>query len=262
MNSSVSILTVTQWSRREFMLLLTHHILSQDYANIKEWIIVEGTGGNPSIPQEQKQEYIQQNKHFICNTIAQKLKDANSNINLNYIHYTGNKFSEMMNIGNAACKGDIIVVMEDDDYYPITRVSHAVQHLETHPEKSIAGCSNIFVYYVYDESLYQFKTFHENHSCNHAFAYKRRYLDNHSFIHIEDRPYSIEKSFLNDFKEPMIQLDPMHTVVKINHNENTMNLVMNPSDARDMWIQNNYLTPVDIVNHPSFMTYIRRLLLK
>lgn len=257
MNPTVSILTVTQWSRRDFMQLLVSQILSQDYSNIMEWNIVEGTGGNPSISQEQKQEYIRQNKHFICNTIAQKLKDSNSNIKLNYIDYSGDKFSEMMNVGNNACTGNIIVIMEDDDYYPTTRVSHAVERLEKNPDKRIAGCSNIFIYYMQDDSLYQFKTFHENHSCNHALAYKQCYLDNHSFIHNDDRPYSIESSFLNNYNEPMIQLDAIQTVVKVNHCENTMNLVMNPVEARNMWLKYNYMKPIDMENHPTFLMHIR-----
>jgi signal peptidase I len=43
------------------------------------------------------------------------------------------------------CKGDIIVIMDDDDYYPVTRVQHAVEKLED-SDYLISGCSDVYMY--------------------------------------------------------------------------------------------------------------------
>ena len=42
---------------------------------------------------------------------------------------------------------DYIVFWDDDDYYPPTRVSHAVEMLVSHPEALCAGSSEIYIYF-------------------------------------------------------------------------------------------------------------------
>ena len=50
------------------------------------------------------------------------------------------KYDEQMILGkkrnlmHEKCNGDIIVYMDDDDYYPPERVSHSVEMLLTHPK--------------------------------------------------------------------------------------------------------------------------------
>jgi len=179
-------------------------IKRQDYKNIKEWVIVEGS------PEEELAG---------VNCIEIKKVVENFHIPVVYVEYTEKKpFSEIYNSGNNACSGDIIVIMEDDDYYPPCRVSHAVEELEK-SEKLIAGCSGIFMYCYSTDKFYKFKPFNCNHSCNHAFAYKRQYLENH---HFENNNFNIESSFTNEFTEPMVQLDPNKTIVLSIHSENTV----------------------------------------
>ena len=59
--------------------------------------------------------------------------------------YENLKLSELRNKGNKVCKGDITVCMDDDDYYPNDRVSHAVEKLSSSKAK-IAGCSGVLIY--------------------------------------------------------------------------------------------------------------------
>ena len=42
---------------------------------------------------------------------------------------------------------DIIVYMDDDDYYPPQRISHAVNMLMTHPNALCAGASEIYIWF-------------------------------------------------------------------------------------------------------------------
>ena len=37
--------------------------------------------------------------------------------------------------------------MDDDDYYPPERVSHAVEMLQSHPKALCAGASEIYIYF-------------------------------------------------------------------------------------------------------------------
>ena len=44
-------------------------------------------------------------------------------------------------------KGEIIVYMDDDDYYPPDRVNHAVNRLRSQPRALAAGSSIVYIYF-------------------------------------------------------------------------------------------------------------------
>lgn len=96
-----------------------------------------------------------------------------------YLEYSGKKLSDLRNLGNTTCKGDIIVCMDDDDYYPPERVSSAVESLKN-SSALLAGCSDIYLYEYFMGKLYKFKGFHAKHSTNNCMAFKREYLRNHA----------------------------------------------------------------------------------
>jgi hypothetical protein len=110
--------------------------------------------------------------------------------------------------------------MDDDDYYPAERVEHAVEKLQE-SSMLIAGCSDMYIYDYTIEKLCKFKPFGQYHSVNSCFAWKKKYLDNHS--HDDSKDTGEEPSFTNDFKEPLLQLDPKKTIVQSSHGSNTYN---------------------------------------
>ena len=57
------------------------------------------------------------------------------------------KLGKKRNFMHTKCKGEIIVYMDDDDYYPPQRVSHAVNMLTTHPNALCAGTSEIYIWF-------------------------------------------------------------------------------------------------------------------
>jgi glycosyltransferase involved in cell wall biosynthesis len=204
--ASVSIVTITQLSRYECLLILYDLIKSQTYTNILEWVIVEGS------PNEIDGE---KNK-----TNIKHLQDSHSHaFDIVYIHYTNKKLSDLRNLGNDFCKGDIIVCMDDDDYYPKERVKHAVESLEN-SSKLLAGCTDIYLYEYGFEKLYKCFGFHQNHSTNNAMAYRREYLINHRYE--SGLTMAEEVSFTNNFTEPMVQLNSKKSVVVSSHTHNTV----------------------------------------
>lgn len=206
--TQVSIITVTQCNRFENLKNLYHIIQRQQYVQIKEWVIVEG-----SQTIEQRHANSQQILHFI------REHEETTDIDMRLIvPKTILPLSNLRNIGNNSCKGDIIVCMDDDDYYPPTRVFHAVTML-TRYDSLIAGCSKMYMYDYYFEKLYKFRGYHNNHSTNNCMAFKREYLINHH--HAEGLNMAEEYSFTNGFTEPMIQLNPENCIVVSSHDYNT-----------------------------------------
>jgi glycosyltransferase involved in cell wall biosynthesis len=201
---SVSIVTITQLKRNKCLKNLYEFILTQTYKNIIEWIIVEGS-------KSEKNAFL--NKIFI-----QELQTL-STIPITYIEYNpDSKLSDLRNSGNNMCKGDIIICMDDDDYYPPLRVANVVDSLINSPAQ-IAGCSNIYMYEYTFNKLYQFKQFNKNHSTNNCLGFKREYLLTHS--HMPGLDFGEEASFTNNFSEQMIQLDPLNCIIMSSHNTNT-----------------------------------------
>lgn len=236
MNSTVSIITITQLKRKECLLNLYELIKLQTYKNIKEWIIVEGSVNE-----------IDANENKINIDNLKILNDTN--IDIVYIEYSSNKkLSDLRNIGNNKCSSDIIVCMDDDDYYPPLRVEHAVESLEK-SSALIAGCSDIYLYEYFMNKLYKFKGFHNNHSTNNCMAFKKSYLLNHK--HDSGLIMSEEKSFTNNFTEPMVQLTASKCIIVSSHDLNTFN-------KREICIGGSYGTNPslsEVTDHP-IETYI------
>ena len=86
--------------------------------SIIEWVIVEGS---------QSRKDAEESCRNLSGFIAEI--QPNSHFNIVYIEYSGHKLGGLRNLGNENCNGDIIVCMDDDDYYPPTRVEEVVTKL-------------------------------------------------------------------------------------------------------------------------------------
>ena len=214
---TASIITISQLSRAECLLNLYELIKLQTYTNITEWVIVEGSSSKED--GDKNKENINRLLKMHSKLSEMNPKCIHSQMKIVYVEYTGLLLSDLRNLGNNKCSGKIIVCMDDDDYYPPERVSHAVTSLKN-SRCLIAGCSDIYMYEYFMGKLYKFKSFHPYHSTNNSMAFKREYLRNHK--HAEGLKWAEESSFTNNFTEPMIQLDSQKCIILSSHNRNTV----------------------------------------
>ena len=136
-----------------------------------------------------------------------------------YFKYdTKMKLGKNRNLLHEKSKGDIIVYMDDDDYYPPQRVSHAVQKLQEHPEALCAGSSEIYIYFKHIQKMYQFGPYGPNHATAGTFAFKRKLIENR---YDDEACLAEEKSFLKDYSVPFVQLDPKKVILVFSHEHNT-----------------------------------------
>jgi hypothetical protein len=108
--------------------------------------------------------------------------------------------------------------MDDDDYYPPDRVSHAVERL-TSSGYLLAGCSKCYIYDTANARLVVSGPFGPYHGLDCTFAYRRAYLDDHRYD--DDAMVRTEPQFTNNFTSPMIQLEPRSTILMVKHFANT-----------------------------------------
>ena len=199
----VSVITST-YNRSRFIPGLLECYRRQDYnPDLMEWLILDDSEGA-----EQKK----------TQALFSAFSDKMSNIF--YIHspqkqVMGHKLNQLCSLA----RGDIIIVMDDDDYYPPTRVSTAVDAFKAEPEKQIAGCSKVYMYFEDEKAVYCAGPYSDTHALNCTIAFRSSYLKNHRYDAAE--VCAVERVFTNDFSEPMIQLDSKRTILHLVHAENT-----------------------------------------
>jgi glycosyltransferase involved in cell wall biosynthesis len=191
----VSVCTPT-FNRRPFYDMLIKCFFSQTYPIDRiEWIIIDD--GTDKI--EDLVKHIPQVKYYKYDkqlTLGKK-----------------------RNIMHEKTKGDIIIYMDDDDFYPPERISHAVDTLMNNPSFLIAGSSEMYIYFKHIDKLYQFGPYGKNHSTAATFAFRRELLTQTSYNN--DAALAEEKHFLKDYSIPLIQLDPLKTILVFSHIHNS-----------------------------------------
>jgi len=121
-------------------------------------------------------------------------------------------------LNTEAC-GDIIVAMDDDDYYPPERVSAVVTAFKQNAMIDLAGSSEIYMYYTDIKTIYRLGPYNPNHATNGTMAWRQSYAQSH--LYDETVTHAEEKSFLENYRHKMIQLNPMKVMLVMSHTDNT-----------------------------------------
>ena len=125
------------------------------------------------------------------------------------------------NLMHTKCSGDVIVYMDDDDYYPPTRVEHAVDTLRANPTALCAGASVLHTYFPTRKELWTFGPYGKQHCTAATMAFRRALLTRTSYD--PEAALAEEKHFLKNYTIPLVQLDPMKTIAVISHAHSTFN---------------------------------------
>jgi glycosyltransferase involved in cell wall biosynthesis len=137
---------------------------------------------------------------------------------------------------NAESAGSIIIAMDDDDYYPPERVSHVVARFKANPKIDLAGSSEIYIYFSDNQTIYRCGPYGPNHATNGTMAWRKRYADTHTYNEIQT--HAEESSFLDNYVNPMIQLDPKKVMLVMSHSDNTFDKrIIRDNDANSKIIK-------------------------
>lgn len=197
----VSVVTPT-YNRRRFIPYLIQMYKSQGYKKERmEWIILDDG-------QDKVKDLFEEAAKTLPNIRYYALDEKRT-------------IGAKRNILNSLTTGDIIVAMDDDDYYAPERVSHVIQKfsLPQFAKIELAGASEIYMYYTDIRTIYKLGPYNPNHATNGTMAWRKSYANSHKYD--EDVLYAEEKSFLDDYANPMIQLDPFKVMLVMSHSENT-----------------------------------------
>ena len=203
----VSVCTPT-YNRRPFIPTMISCFLNQTYPkNRIEWIIVDD--GTDKVRDMIEAANIPQIKYF---ALPDKLP-----------------LGAKRNFMHSHCTGSIIVYMDDDDYYPPERISHAVEKLQENRNAMCAGSSEIYIYFKHIKKMKQCGPYGPNHATAGTFAFRSELLKMTKYD--ETAAVAEERAFLKDYTIPFVQLDPMKTILVFSHEHNTFDkrkLLNNP----------------------------------
>ena len=170
----VSICTPT-FNRRPFIPTMFECFRNQTYPKYRmEWIIVDD--GTDRIKDLVESSGIPQIKYY------ELPKKVSLGEKRNYMH--------------SKATGSIIVYMDDDDYYPPERVSHAVEKLMDNKQALCAGSSEIYIYFKHIQKMIQFGPYGPNHATAGTFAFRvellkhTKYQDSSGRTRISQRIYN------------------------------------------------------------------------
>ena len=234
LNDKISILTPTVKSRQHCLFILAECIKKQTYlSRISQWVIVSA---DKDWTKTDFDYFIKSLQSVIPSVkIDGKYVNNESAISEGWpIVDDYEAIGYLRNITNIIATGDYIVCMDDDDYYPPKRVEHAVSALRK-STKEMAGCSGHIIYETDLKLLLQFKRFGPNHSVNNSLAYKKSYIESGA-LYDSTKKHAEERSFLKDYATPMIQLDPLDTIIQMVHFNNTYS-------KRHLLIRAEWMTP-------------------
>ena len=241
----VSVCTPT-FNRRPFIPIMFECFRNQTYPKSRiEWIIVDD--GTDKIKDLVDLADIPQIKYF---PVDKKMSLGQKR---NYMH--------------TLTTGNIIVYMDDDDYYPPERIEHAVETLQENKDALCAGSSEIYIYFKHIQKMYQAGPYSPTHATAGTFAFKRELLNQTRY---EDHAaIAEEKHFLKNYTIPFAQLDPFKTILVFSHIHNTFDkrrLLENQSNdffkESDKTINMFIRKPEEAAIKQFFMTDIEKLLNK
>jgi glycosyltransferase involved in cell wall biosynthesis len=219
------------YNRRPFIPMMLKCFEHQTYPKDKiEWIIVDdGTD---------------------------KIEDLVSHIpQIKYIRVDDRKLTlgQKRNMINDAATGDILINIDDDDYYPPERISHAVDMLKQNPKALCAGSSAMFIYFKHINKMYQFGPYGPNHATAATFAYKKELLTQTRFK--EESSVAEEKAFLKDYTIPFVQLDPKKSILVFSHQHNSFDKKELLLGMPSPFIHDTPVVPSDIVKEPEVLRF-------
>jgi len=151
-----------------------------------------------------------------------KIEDLVSHIpEVKYFKYDEKMYlGKKRNLMHDKSKGDIIIYMDDDDYYPAERISHAVETLEKNPQAICAGSSEMYIYFKDIQKMFQFGPYGPNHSTAATFAFKRELLSQSRYD--DTAAIAEEKHFLKNYTVPFVQLNSLKTILVFSHIHNSV----------------------------------------
>ena len=232
----VSIVTPT-YNRRRFIPSLIKMVQTQTYPRDRmEWVVFDDG-------QEEVRDLFEQ---------------ATSQLPTLKFIWSEDKMTlgEKRNRLNQEARGEIIVAMDDDDFYFPERVEEAVKALQENPGFRLAGSSEVYMYFTDTKEIWKAGPYFVGHATNGTMVWTKTYADTHQYD--ETVAFSEEKSFLEGYKNPLVQLNPKTVMLVMSHSDNTFDKTELRTKTNPLLVKTN-LKMKDFIKDPELFNFFSTL---
>lgn len=197
----VSVVTPT-WNRGAFLPYLLYMYRYQDYpADRRELVILDDSP---------------QSHQSIIDRLTQNHPEK---FNIRYIYHPEKlDLGRKRNMLNELARGEYILCMDDDDYYPSDKISYTIEMMLRH-RALISGSDQIPIWYSHINRIFETRSFGKRHILNGTFCYHRNYLKKHRYV--DECNLGEEEGFTNKFTVEPLQLPGERTIICVSHSQNT-----------------------------------------
>lgn len=222
----VSVVTPT-WNRGAFLPWLIYMFRYQDYPADRRELVILDDSPQSHLP-----------------LIDQLTQGNPAAFNIRYIHHPQRlALGKKRNMLNALAKGEYILCMDDDDFYPPDKISYTIAMMQRH-RALISGSDRIPVWYSHLNRLFKTRSFGPQNILNGTFCYHRNYLKKHRYD--DECNLSEEGAFTNKFTANPLQLPGERTILCISHSHNTFDkdFVLGASEPLDVTLEQTVRDPL------------------
>ena len=205
--TTTSILCVTQKNREKCMKDIFTHNIKKQTKKPDEIVIVTGDYDDENFEKMCKFVELETGIPVISKLFTEK--DSKFFKNIGFLRNQANSLSNC----------EILICFDDDDIYFKGYVNYVVKMFSNNKTANVAGCTSHLIYDTDLKRYFQFGGFNQNHTVNSCMSYRKSILSTNSYS--DEATSAEERFFLNDYKTPMIQLNPYEVYVQICHNFNT-----------------------------------------
>ena len=227
----VSIVTPT-YNRRRFIPSLIKIVQSQTYPRDRmEWVVYDDG-------QEEVRDLFEAERSSLPSLTFIWSEDKMT-------------LGEKRNRLNQEAKGEIIVAMDDDDFYFPSRVDDVVLALTKNPGYKLAGASEVYMFYTDTKEIWKAGPYFEGHATNGTMAWTKDYASKHKYD--ETVAFAEEKSFLDNYKNPLVQLNPKRVMLVMSHSDNTFDKTQ--LRTNNPLLVKTCLLMIDFIKDPEVRTF-------
>ena len=199
----ISVLTITR-NRSDFYPLLVRNIQTCDYPkHLIEWTFIEDGSSR-----------FDKTNYYDSMSLSIKMKY----LYLGDLHFP---IGYKRNLAVKHSSHDILVHLDDDDYYPPESILARVRCLSGQIESlCCVGCLSVRTFNLFTERTYEAYESSDINMSESSLAYKREFWNERSFVNKCSSAEGI--AFLKDRYEKCMSLPHMFVIVQFDHNKNTI----------------------------------------
>jgi len=206
----VSVITPT-YDRKNFLDCFVYMQVYQEYPlNKMEFLVYDDSPEN-------HEEYMRS----LYDKYIRLLKKNPRDLTFRYFYSSERvPLGQKRNFLNDHATGDIITCFDDDDYYPPDKIRHMVYRMNQKNDVLLSGSTEMLIYLSRLDTIVKVGPYGPTHCTNGTLSYRREYLKNHRYV--DDASKAEEKHFMEEYKNPLVQIDYRKTILCIAHDTNTV----------------------------------------